>query len=544
MKTKYEDMAEHRAFVMVPVLDERLQDIPLDTQDMLVYGFLVYRARKEKLSPTSRTKLAHTLRLDKKAADRSVHRLIRAGLAESKEGRVAACEPAGNNREWFRYRKNATGPWYGRFCYDRVYLARSSVTISVRTNCLFWHLVKIGFPLANMPGYLQAGGDKKAKWLTNEYLAKGLRCCPRTVGRGLKRLAELRLISICRRGRHNFFVGIRPLARNSSLWRKSWKAVVADNEPVTAQSLFGVPSSAELIPELRFDLAITKYLRAFRVSGEEAQKCITKILKYRIDDEVWKPLLDEAVKTHARNHASNPKAYPAGNCVFLFKHMLDERIKQDSARAELRGSLLGPRSGDEMDALGRVADYRLVREAGDLIREAVREECLPLRDGNVVPCRIHWDTVLACAKKAGKDWKTFRRLFAEQIFDQSGDPPASDWYDAWMTVEQIPDWDYSPMTTLGMDRRAKDTVLFTAKIMAKKFHDEEDTLRFRHVVNDLIRLGCWQAGSSSPSRVEYAIQDICRVLTRQSGGDRTDCGGAPYETDGYLTEDEEMSLLG
>ena len=75
MKTKYEDMLEHRAFVMVPVLDERLPDIPLDTQDMLVYGFLVYRARKEELRTTSRTKLAHMLRLDKKAADRSVNRL-------------------------------------------------------------------------------------------------------------------------------------------------------------------------------------------------------------------------------------------------------------------------------------------------------------------------------------------------------------------------------------------------------------------------------------------------------------------------------------
>ena len=47
---------------------------------------------------------------------------------------------------------------------------------------------------------------------TNEYLAKGLRCCPRAVARGIKRLVELRLITVHKRKQRTFVVGIRPLA--------------------------------------------------------------------------------------------------------------------------------------------------------------------------------------------------------------------------------------------------------------------------------------------------------------------------------------------
>ena len=457
---------------------------------------------------------------------------------------MTACEPAGSNREWFRFRKKATGSWYERFCYDRVYLARSSMTISVKTNCLFWHLVKIGFPLENMPGYLQAGGDKKAKWLTNEYLAKGLRCCPRTVGRGLKRLTELRLISIDRRGRHKFFVGIRPLTHNASLWRESWKNVIVDDGPVTVQSLFGLPSSAELIPDLREDLATTKYLLAFRVSGKVGQECVTKILKHQIDEGVWKQLLSEAIKIHARNHASDPKTYPKDNCGSLFKSMLDSRIKQDAARSELKGydHIQGH---DEMKVWDLVRDYRVEKAIETLLNQAVKEECLPLRDSeDLVPCRIHWDGVVACAKKAGKEWKAFQRLFAEQIFDLSGDPPASDWYDAWMALEQIPDWDQSPMKVLGLDDKAKRLVRFEAERIAKKVYNEDDTVPFRHLVNNLIRLGCWQAQYKSSSSVEGTINELGRLLTRKSVANSTGCVDNLNEGEEWLTEAEEQSLVG
>jgi hypothetical protein len=515
MKTKYEDMGQ-RPFLLVPVIDERENDVPIDAIGSLVYGYLLYRARKGE--DASRTAIATSLRLDKKATNHAVGILLR-GAAEEDRGTIRAVEPKGDAQRWFRLMKpTVQAEWYERFVYDRVYLPRSSSTLSVRTNRLFWHLVKLGQPVDRMPGCLQVGGQPSRfpQYLTTEYLSRGLGCYRRTVARGLARLRELGLITVQQNGKKRFVVGVPPVGRNAHLWRVEWKGTNEAEDPVvevTAESLFGVPSGEALQPSVSCDAGVALYMRAIGVRGQVAADIETLIVKNEIPPREWRPLLEEADRDHSRNQEDQPGKFKAKHCGFLFESMLKDHIEKEKARCYLAGER-SPMTHSDMEADTLLSRLRMPPDGRKLLRQAVKAEHFELRDGRVVPCRLSWGKVVEVLKAAGKDFAAFKKGIAAAIFKGK---PDSDWYDAWMRAEQIPAQNDKPLESKKLDARERNLVRSRAAMIAKRKYGEQEDVARKHLVNDLIRLACWQTPGRSVTALTDALEDVGRVLFTTPG---------------------------
>jgi len=494
MKTKYADM-EKMPFVQVPVIDERPEDCPLDALDALVYGYLVYLAKKG--NGTSRTKIATSLRLDKKAVDRAVSILI-AGGAVAEDGRtVKAVEPSGASAAWFRLLNEPTGEaWYERFVYDRVYLPRSSTAISVKTNYLYWHLVKLGVPVTGMPGCLQVGGeaDGYPPYLTIEYLAKAIRVYRKTVSRSIKALGELDLVRVQYLDRKRFVCGLPPIGARSNLWRTSWNRRGETLAPsaITAESLFGLPSSSALKPDIHHQAGgAGRYIRSYGIRGEVAEQIVTKIVKHRIGRQDWQPMLEKVHRDHERNKVEKPGKYKTEHCGNLFNHELGKYVLTREARIDVHGDP-SPRSGYEMQARSMLADLRLPNEMYALLNHALVSESLKVQEGKSVPCRLHWEDVLAVLKDAKGDFGAFKLGVVKSI-GLTASNHQCDWYDSWMRMEPMPTYDDTPMTALGLDGNAKSYLRMSTSRIAESKHGEDDVAGCTHLVNNLIGLGCWQA---------------------------------------------------
>jgi predicted transcriptional regulator len=251
-RNKYRQLNDHIC-ISVPVIHEGPKQTPLGPIQALIYGYLVFRSRKNRAA--SKTGISRVLRLDRAAVAKALQSLEMLGLVLADDKlRWSAVEPAGNARDLFRFRTECNGEWQSRFVYDRVYLPCSSSMLSVKANLLFWRLYKLGKPVQSMPGYLQIGGhaDCPVRFLTMVYLAKSVRCHRTTISSGLKRLARHGLITIHAiegmSHKHAFAVGIPPIANRLDLWRKKQQHTNA-SIVVTAQQLFGVPSAMTVAPE-------------------------------------------------------------------------------------------------------------------------------------------------------------------------------------------------------------------------------------------------------------------------------------------------------
>lgn len=512
MKTKYEDMGD-RPFLLVPVIDEREASVPTDAIGSLVYGYLIYRARKGE--DASRTHIATSLRLDNKATNRAVEILLR-GAAEEDRGKIRAVEPQGEARNWFRPKKSDKhDEWYERFVYDRVYLPRSSTVLSVRTNRLFWHLVRLGQPVEGMPGYLQVGGQpgRYPEYLTHKYLANGQGCSRGTIARSLRRLTSLGLVTTQQIDEKGFVVGIPPLGRNAHLWRETWTGRAAREETVvevTAESLFGVPSGEKLEVAVCCNAGVALHIRAFGIKGRVAEEIVTTIVKHEIPPRHWQPLLEEAHKDHERNQEERPGKFGVKHCGFLFKHMLTQHLVQERARYLLAGER-SPMTHAQMEAEGLLANLGITREGRRLLRQAVDAECLELRDGRVVPCRLNWSTVVEVLKATGKDFGAFKKGIAARIFKGK---PDSLWYDAWMSLEEIPARDDSLLELKKLDAKGRSGVRAHAARIAERKYGESEVVAREHLANDLIRLACWQTRGSSVLSLTETLDDVSRVLFR------------------------------
>lgn len=519
MNEKYEDLGK-KPFLQVPQADENSDKSPLDGVARLVYGFLIYRLgnKDARLRTSSRTLIATALRLNKPAVDRAVATLSAAGLVEEFGSHVGATEPLGESAGWFRRLRDPNGAWHESFVYDRVYLPRSSTTLSVRTNLLYWHLVRLGEPVDRMPGHLVARGHGKP-YLTNVYLANGLGCDRRTVARGLKRLRDLRLIKIQHDGPKKFVVGVRPIGDRRVLWRDAWKPGGDTDSfpPVTAKSLFGAPSSTAdpLQPAIEDQREAGLIIRGCGIRGRVAAEVVTKIVKHDLSPRRWKPLLEQAQRTHEQNHLSDPVRYPIPHCGHLFKSMLEELVLEVTAKreAEMRNRT---ESLPEMESRSFLDRLRISPVARRLLQEAVEQESLPLRDGGSVPCWLNWEHVETIGKEAGADYKVFRDRIAGCIFDVSGKRPDSAWFAGWMSEEPIPVPDYAPLVTLGLDAGDQKKARSHARMLAARQHDDKDPVGLARLINDLVREGCEHAAGTTLYDAERGIEQAYRLRYPQA----------------------------
>lgn len=525
MKRKYADV-KGRPFLLVPVIDERLKKVPLDPVVTLVFGFLMYLARKG--NSTSRTAVSRHLRLDKKAADRAVRILIDGGCVVEEGRRIRAVDPQGASATWFRRQSEPTGEaWHEQFIYDRVYLPRSTSVLSVRTNALFWHLMKLGYAVDSMPGYHQVGGNSKRPppFLTVEYLAQGLRCYRKTIARGLKRLLELNLIRIHYDGNRRFgdsqkrfVIGIPPIGTSADLWRDSWTRSRTEDAitEVTAESLFGLPSRDTLKPSTEYDAGAGRYIRAYGITGKVADEIVTKIVKYRIEPREWQSLLQDARRDHESNRERNPERLPMKHCGFLFKHMLEEYIVQQKARVSVAGAR-SPLTSPQMKAESSLASMRFSNSASLLLREAVEAEHFDLPGGRCVPCRLHWDAVVDLLKQAGQDAEAFKRGVAESIFNLSGGIPECDWLRRWLALKPIPEVDQGRLSRFGFSPKESRTLLQHTRFLVERKVRDDDPATLNGIVDGILLVACWQGRKGmTADAMEHLIDDIGQVLDRTS----------------------------
>lgn len=536
-KTKYEDMGTSWPFLKVPVINES-SDSPVDAVAALVYGFLLYRLRCKDPDrrASSRTAIAKHLRLDRKAVNRTVALLLMGGLASECDGKVTAMKPSGQSCDWFRTRKaNTSGDWSDGFVYDKVFLPRSSTVLSLRTNILFWHLVRLSKPVEGMPGYFQAGGfaGSPVKRLSTKYLAKGLGCDRRTASRAVKRLRALGLITINQRkwrGKSYFVVGIPPIGTNACLWRSSWKSSKDEGPPdleITAEELFGVPSAVVLEPALPYDEGAGLTLMAYGIRGKIADKILTKIIKYRINPPVWKKLLAEASRDHERNNEEKLTDGNVKHCGFLLEYMLAEYVKQNLAQHQIARQ---PRDHNEMNATDLLSGMRLTRNLHELLRTAINAESLPLRGGGCIPCRLNWEVVHGVLRKEGTTFESFQKEVAAYIFSDKRGQPASDWYDAWMAERQIPPFRPAPMTARGFDSKDQRHIRIHAEIVAGGIVGKNNEAEFNTLLNSLIQLGCWQASRTTVGSVTSEIDMLKTVIKekRLAGDPGVDLGDSEF----------------
>ena len=447
-RDKYHIMAD-RIRVSVPVINESLKPNPLDSIQVLVYGYLVFRSRRNRT--LLRTSLGRSLRLDRSAVQRAIRSLSCLGLVhEDEKGALTALEPTGTNHQYFRFRKKPGGEWQGSFVFDRVFLPCSSRTLSVRTNALFWRLYKWGVAVDSMPGYLQVGGhpDCPIPYLKMRYLVNGLGCHRTTISNSLKRLVHLGLIKIYPIEGRKFAVGIPPLKKTVCLWREAWQK---SRTPVTvtAHQLFGVPSSARVTPARQpANDSPAAAMTASHIPSKLANQIAELIEKNNIPREVWRRMLAKADIKHAENRERTPGAVE--HAGYLFRKMLEDWGHSESKRQEITAVHSFP-TYDEMMADVAMAEMRFTADAERLLRYAVKSESLDLEDGGAVPCLLNWAAVHAVHKTTRGDFVCFKEEIARSIFTFDAErPPQCRWYELWMAAKQIPLPDAEPLIAGGV----------------------------------------------------------------------------------------------
>lgn len=451
---KYRVMAD-RIRISVPVINHSLKGNPLDPIQVLVYGYLVFRSRRNRAA--SRTAIGRSLRLDRAAVGRAVHSLGGLGLIrEDAKGMVEALEPAGNSRQYFKFRTKAGEEWQASFVFDQVFLPCSSRTLSVITNAVFWRLYKWGVPVDSMPGYLQVGGheDCPVEYLKKRYLVGGLGCHRTTISNALKRLVRLGLIRIVPIEGRKFAVGIPPLGKHASLWRETWQKP-RPPVTVTAQQLFGVPSSAPVTPARPQPTnGLAADLKASHIPPRLADQIMEMVERNEIPRDACRRMLMRARSKHAENQEGTPDALE--HCGYLLKKMLGDWGHAESKRQEIT-AVYSPPTSAEMKANEAMRDMRFDSDAELLLREAVRSESLALDDDGAVPCPLSWETVHIVHERTKGDFVRFKEEIARTIFTfEAGRPPRCRWYELWMAAKQIPLPNNDPLGACGvglLDRR-------------------------------------------------------------------------------------------
>jgi len=509
---KYKVMAD-MIRISVPVINESVKPNPLDSIQVLVFGYLVYRSRKNKTA--SRTAIGRSLRLDRSAVRRAICSLGDLGLVrEDEKGLLVALEPTGANRQYFRFRKKVASEWQGSFVFDRVFLPCSSRTLSVRTNALFWRLYKWGVPVDSMPGYLQVGGhpDCPIPYLKMQFLVNGLGCYRTTISNAVKRLVGLGLIKIFPMEDQQFAVGIPPLQKHIGLWREKWqKSQTAIT--VTAQQLFGVPSSAPVTPARpQPSDGLAADMTASHIPPKLADQIMEVIEEHDIPKEACRRMLTRAASKHAENQKTTPDALE--HCGYLFKKMIEDWGRAESKRQEIT-AVHSTRSYDEMMAEEAMEKMRFTFEAERLLRYAVRSESLALDDGGAVPCPLSWEAVADVHKKTNGDFGRFKEEIVRSIFTfDEAQPPACRWYEQWMAAKQIPLPDEELLIAGGVKRWDLRDVRGRIDNWVGGFIDDKA---------ECIEYGnrfVWLASLQAEKKASEAMLDAMELLARQVRGER------------------------
>ena len=531
---KYESMKlknkDDRPFVMVPVLHEKRVATDLRSQDCLVYGYLLFLARKQ--NHATQTVVCNSLQIDRQCCKQSLARLKKHQLIQQDAVGYRAIEPSGH--PVFRTQDKAKGDWYERFIYDRVYLPCSAKTLPVRANLLFWHLVRMAKPIQGMPGHLRLGGSDN-RYYTHTYWATGIGCDRKTAGTSIQRLRELELIKI-RSYHKGYAIGILPLGKHVELWRDSWQDKPRVAPALSAKELFSVPSPAPLHTEESLYGKIIKVLRGYGITGQLGEELAVEIMEQGICPTVWRPMLDKVQADHFANWEDGK----TGNrhCGFLFRHVLCDYLAiRESNRAA--NAINRIRTSDEMNLAGAIGSLRLTDRERELVAEAIAREFLSGDDGRLIPCHLTAEAVIDLARAAKGNVRSFKNaVTAVLVGADAKEARAFRWIRCWLQGGDEELEDNTPLERAGVSEWQLADIRAWANYRLTGDHSP-GTGEVVGRINTLLRLSCWQAvrgpNQTMGDAVMATLEELCRVVISRAPQD-LDQVRRDEDRDGEITD--------
>jgi hypothetical protein len=430
---KYENLKEAKCeHLLVPALNHRLEKHPLKYVDMLVYAALVYGSRKGRRDKISR--IGRKTGLDRSTIRKSLRRLVHHRCVGQHDDGWEALEPNADSRQLFSWKTEAQGTWQSKFVYDKTYLPAQGSGLTPIWNALFWRLVSLAVPIEGRTGHLMIAPGAAVSLVSNEYLARGLRCSRKTIASGLGFLQKQGLINVHPvDGKRRFAVGIFPLAPHVHLWRSRQEKKQSE---FGFEDLFGQASNAATELDAAYRPQIFGRLARHGIPSKTQEEIVTLVNRYCIPDLDLNRILQTVKKDHKRNRDRNPSL--PDHCGQLLLAELRRRGESGEWRIYLEGIKSTVLTSPEMQVRDYLNGMKVCSNAYRLLRQINGDRSVELMNGSRLPVKTSWDAIFGIANKFPRDFEEFREKVADYLFPSSK-KPSSEWLEEWLRCKRVPE---------------------------------------------------------------------------------------------------------
>jgi hypothetical protein len=417
----------------------------LRNHSLLIYGYLIFLARKQKGANKRRISLA--LHIDPSTTDRHLDKLLTAGLAANDGSKWFAANPSGPNHDLFKRisepKKNEF--WWDAFAYDKLYLpTEQAVTngLSIHANQLYWRLVRWAKQIENGGGVIGPGYDTHPSKLTLKYLSIATNTNSKTVSKSLEALRQLKLIKTPKVLGHYFAVGIAPLEnQQKKLWRWCWQ------KPVKQLCHFDYFDSRDSeSPIAEPPCKFTDWLENYYVFGTVQEEILDLAADLEIPLWEFVALLRQADKDNRANRVDGKSKYE--NPGLLLRHVLKERIAIAQARQTPFIPEVRDREGEEV--CGNVRLKLKVRDrCTELLNHVVQTQHVQKADGSKESFSLRWQDVKDALEESKGDLERFKEKIACKVIRSDKTPEgACPWLDQWQKLRPVPYPEYRTLQEL------------------------------------------------------------------------------------------------
>jgi len=448
----------------IPVLNHQSLDIPLNTHDLMIYGYLLFRARKN--TGSTQDQIRRSLLADTVTTRTHLSNLERHQLAE-KRGRLwFALEPNDETTAWFKkirnQRKPSTTGFWDRLVYTTVFLPTKEARrrgITAVTNLIYWKLVQWSCEVAgtNGVGVINPGSGSKPERLTNQYLVRAVRADPKTVRRCVETLVQLQLIKKVSLPDGYFAVSVFPLgeAVRNQLWRNRW----AHKKPTVAanlEQLLGVGTKAVALPEK--DYPYLEILMRYQVPKAISDEIMALTKTSGLEFFEWCSKFEKCQKDNATNLAMGKTDVPHPGRLFLYE------LRTLASTEGVRN--LCERESNPPDSQELAAREALKRVPGrsrtmvKLLERVIANKSLQTPDGRSFPVSLTWNEVRDLASLQGITFEQFQKDLGDKLFADPR-PGICDWLDRWLALSPLPEICSSGLAVLmtGGTSRVTETIM-------------------------------------------------------------------------------------
>ena len=472
----------------IPVLNYAVADIPLCTHDLMIYGYLLFGARKNK--GAAQEKIRKSLSADSVTIKNHLGILEGHGLVTRRGRQWFAREPQGDSQQWFKFLKNrchkkSSGYW-DDLVYTKVHLpskkARSGGITAV-TNLIYWKIVQWSVELADTGGHgaINIGNGRKPDRLSNRYLAKAVRADLKTVRRSIATLIRLKLIHTVTLSDGCFAVSVMPLsnARRDELWRKTWM-VQPQIRGASLEELLQVPTKAVAQPTEEF--SYEKILMFYNVPKSVSDKILALTHSLNLEFYEWYGKFEKCRDDNAANLAAKKTDVPHPGRLFLHELQKLEKAKNvcpliDSIRDQPDGQELGAHS-----ALGRIRGVS--KEMKDLLDEVIIKKSLAAANGTRIPVKLTWNDLRDLASRPQITFEGFKKAVCDFLFSDAR-PGICPWLDEWLALTPLPQLTTGHLFMFGHSA----WITTNAVQWASQLSSDRNTIyRFAQVLIDAVNL--------------------------------------------------------